>query len=226
MTDRFEKVRKALRTQQAAAEFAAFTEGTAVYPTTFAVPSGTTLVNAGVVYVALGLGNEAGELAELFDQGTYTPDNRIERYRSAWKELGDVQWYLARLCIELGGQIGSFDDHVQRAYEDLKSEVRRDIRVSGFDLQCGLSAHAGRVLGVVKKAMRDGHTWGEEKRADKMAELGAAVSAMIRLSVDFAERTGPLVGCEGGYAGLLRANTDKLSGRKERGTIHGDGDVR
>lgn len=212
--------------QQAAAAFAAFTEGTAAYPTTFAVPPGTTLVTAGIVYVTLGIGNEVGELAELFDQEAYAPDDRIERYQSAWKELGDVQWYLARLCIEMGGQIGSFDDHVQRAYEDLKSEVRREIRVSGFDLQSGLSTHAGRVLGVVKKAMRDGHAWGEEKRADKMAELGAAVSAMIRLSVDFAERTGPLVGCEGGYVGLLRANTDKLSGRKERGTLHGDGENR
>lgn len=212
--------------QQAAVAYAAFTEGTAAYPTSYGELTGNTSLGVGTLYCALGLGNEVGELAELFDQEAVAEDNRIERYQSAWKELGDVQWYTARLCIELGGQIGSFEGHVQRAYEALKAEVRRELRLSGFDLQSGLCAHAGRVQGVVKKMMRDGFAWSDEKRADKMAELDAAVAAMVRLSVDFAERTGPLVGCEGGYVGLLRTNADKLSGRKERGTLHGDGENR
>lgn len=211
---------------QAAAAYSAFTEGTAAYPTTFEQLVGNSGVGVGTLYCALGVANEIGELAELFDQEALAEDNRRERYQTAWKELGDVQWYIARLCVEQAPDAGFFADHVERAFEALRNDRLLDLRLSGYDLQSGLCVHSGRVLGVVKKMMRDGFTWSDEKRADKMAELRAGIAAMVYLSVDFAERTGPLVGCDGGYVNLLRTNTDKLSGRKERGTLHGDGEAR
>ena len=64
------------------------------------------------------------------------------------------------------------------------------------------------------------------QRAEKIAELRGALAAVIAVSVEYAERTGPLVGCEGGYQKLLFDNREKLNGRKERGTLQGDGDVR
>ena len=201
----------------------AFTVTTAKYPTDIVQLAGN--VSAGMLYTGIGLANEVGELAELFDQEAIREEFRVERYQKAWHELGDVQWYAARLCAETP-ELPRFDVLVQEGMQRLADAEYREVRISGYDLQSALCAHAGRVLGVIKKMMRDGATWSGEKRAEKIAELRGALAAVIAVSVEYAERTGPLVGCEGGYEKLLFDNREKLNGRKERGTLQGDGDVR
>lgn len=201
----------------------AFTVTTAKYPTDIVQLAGN--VSAGMLYTGIGLANEVGELAELFDQEAVKEEFRVERYQKAWHELGDVQWYAARLCAETP-ELPRFDVLVQEGMQRLADAEYREVRISGYDLQSALCAHAGRVLGVIKKMMRDGATWSGEKRAEKIAELRGALASVIAVSVEYAERTGPLVGCEGGYEKLLFDNREKLNGRKERGTLQGDGDVR
>jgi NTP pyrophosphatase (non-canonical NTP hydrolase) len=77
---------------------------TAVYPT---------LRMQGVYYTALGLVNEAGEVAGKVkkmmrdDQSTLTSDRREQ----ILAEIGDVLWYCAALAHELGAQL----DHVAEA---------------------------------------------------------------------------------------------------------------
>lgn len=201
----------------------AFTVTTAKYPTDIVQLAGN--VSAGMLYTGIGLANEVGELAELFDREAVKEEFRVERYQKAWHELGDVQWYAARLCAETP-ELPRFDVLVQEGMQRLADAEYREVRISGYDLQSALCAHAGRVLGVIKKMMRDGATWSGEKRAEKIAELRGALASVIAVSVEYAERTGPLVGCEGGYEKLLFDNREKLNGRKERGTLQGDGDVR
>ena len=201
----------------------AFTVTTAKYPTDIVQLAGN--VSAGMLYTGIGLANEVGELAELFDQEAVREDMRAERYAKGWHELGDVQWYIARLCAE-SPELPRFDVLVQEGMQRLADAEYREVRISGYDLQSALCAHAGRVLGVIKKMMRDGATWSGEKRAEKIAELRGALASVIAVSVEYAERTGPLVGCEGGYEKLLFDNREKLNGRKERGMLQGDGDVR
>ncbi|MGH8074266.1 MAG: hypothetical protein ACREO4_09350 [Lysobacter sp.] len=206
----------------AAQAYAGFTVGTAQYPTDIAALAGN--VSAGLLYVAIGLANEVGELAELFDREALSDQFRAERYTKAWKELGDVQWYAARLCDELP-ELPTFRSYVARAYETI-TDRPSEVRLSGYDVQSGLCAAAGIILGVVKKMMRDGADWSPEKREQKIAELDVALFHVISISVEFAERTGPLVDCSGGYIGLLRCNSDKLQDRKDRGVLKGDGDNR
>lgn len=206
----------------AAAGYAEFTSTTAKYPTTLS----TVAVTAGVLYVALGIGNEVGELAELFDEEAVKPDYRHERYAKAWKELGDVQWYVARMCEEQAG-LPPFAIMVRNAATRLADAHYREARISGFDLQSALCTHAGIVQGVVKKAMRDGMQWDEAKAAAKLEEMRVALQQMVNVSYEFAERTAPLVECgTGGYVALLKGNRDKLADRKERGVLHGDGGER
>lgn len=203
--------------------YAAFTITTARYPTEISELAGS--VTAAMLYTSVGIANEIGELAELFDQEANREDLRAERYAKAWKELGDVQWYVARLCAECP-EVPTFDAFVMRAMQRLRDGNYRETRLSGYDLQSALCAHAGRVLGVVKKMMRDGRTWTATKRTEKIVELSSALQEIVNVSAEYAEHTGPLVGCEGGYERLLLDNRMKLSGRLERGTLQGDGDVR
>lgn len=215
-----ERDKRIVATRQAAVAYAEFTHSTAKYPSV--VPAA---VNAKFLYVVIGLANEVGELAELFDQEAVNDGDRMERYAKAWKELGDVQWYAARITVEMP-ELKSFAEMVYDAIYELKNGPKRELRLSGYDLQSALCAYSGRVLGVVKKMMRDGDSWSEEKRDEKMAELQEFLTKVVAVSVEFAEKTGPLVGCKGGYVHLLRCNSDKLEDRKERGVLHGDGGER
>lgn len=203
--------------------YAAFTITTARYPTQITELAGN--VTAAMLYTSIGVANEVGELAELFDQEAHREDLRAERYASAWKELGDVQWCVARMCAECP-ELPSFDLYVMRAMQRLRDGNYRETRLSGYDLQSVLCAQSGRVLGVVKKMMRDGSLGAAAKREEKVIELSNALQEIVNASVEYAEHTGPLVGCEGGYEKLLLDNRDKLCGRLERGTLQGDGDVR
>ena len=79
------------------------TDSTAIYP-----GAGTGSA-AALTYVALGLAGEAGEVANkvkkvLRDNGGKVSDEVAENLR---KELGDVQWYVARLATELGSYLSS-----------------------------------------------------------------------------------------------------------------------
>ncbi|AWY07543.1 nucleotide pyrophosphohydrolase [Streptomyces phage LazerLemon] len=81
--------------QQAAGE-------TAVYP-----HAGEQHID-GLAYVALGLVGEAGEIANKVKKiirdcgGVVEP----ERLTAIAEEAGDVLWYLARLCTEMGVDLG------------------------------------------------------------------------------------------------------------------------
>lgn len=72
---------------------------TAVYPEQGAV--------GGLMYAALGLAGEAGEIAnkvkKVFRDGEAdSPDKHAARLEELRKELGDVLWYVAAVATELG----------------------------------------------------------------------------------------------------------------------------
>lgn len=212
--------------EKAAIHYTTFTERTATYPHTLD-PQGE--ATAGLLYAALGLSNEVGELAEhivAMEGEDPISASRSAGYRKLWDELGDCQWYVSRVACEAPITI-SFPEIVVRAaalYYGPDSS-RRDM-ISGAALQARLSAHAGRVTGVIKKMLRDGTTWTHEKRLAKIEELEVHLIEFVARSFQFAHRTAPVFECDGGYIGLLSANIRKLEGRVERGTLHGDGENR
>ena len=84
----------------------------------------------------------------------------------------------------------------------------------------GLVGEAGEVANKVKKIIRDGHDWSTETRLEKQKEvakeLGDCYWYLARLASEL------------GYNSqdLLELNVAKLTARKEKGTISGDGDNR
>ncbi len=68
-----------------------------------------------VVWNALGLAGEAGEVAELVKKGIFHRHS-IDRARIE-KELGDVLWYASALCTTLGLDMGEI---MQANIEKLK----------------------------------------------------------------------------------------------------------
>ncbi len=88
----------------------------------------TAIYGAGstIIYPALGLGNEAGEVLGKIkkvlrdNEGVYTPDKKAE----IAGEIGDVLWYMAALCRDLGIQL----EHVAESNLDkLRDRQARNV---------------------------------------------------------------------------------------------------
>jgi NTP pyrophosphatase (non-canonical NTP hydrolase) len=98
-------------------EYQDATEATAVYPRDAAIEG----VDGGVLYTALGLVGEAGEVAEKVKKALREGD---EKYLvEAEREVGDVLWYLARFCDERGV---SLEDVAERNLAKLRDRQDRD----------------------------------------------------------------------------------------------------
>src|SRR5574340_476116 len=82
-----------------------------------------------VIYPTLGLANEAGEVAGKIKKVFRDKDGQVnEETREALKaELGDVLWYLAQMCTELGlslEEVAAYN--ITKLYSRLERGVIRD----------------------------------------------------------------------------------------------------
>lgn len=93
------------------------TEKTAVYPP-----------DRGLSYTALGLNGEAGEVAEKVKK--YLREDDPEYLAELEDELGDVLWYLARVCDELGLDL---QDVAGRNVDKLLDRQERDVLTGSGD---------------------------------------------------------------------------------------------
>lgn len=92
-----------------------FTRTTAIYP---AAMSGNI---SALMYCALGLSGEAGEVAEKVKK--YYRDGNLDVDMLS-KEIGDVLWYIARLSDELGV---SLEDILLNNKQKLLDRQQRDV---------------------------------------------------------------------------------------------------
>ena len=83
-----------------------------------------------IIYPALGLVNEAGEVAGKIKKVFRDKDGEIsEETRSALKaELGDVLWYIAQVCTELGLTLDEVAEYnIEKLYDRLaRGKIRGD----------------------------------------------------------------------------------------------------
>lgn len=114
-------------------EYQSATEETAVYPTGLIEPHGpdgstTTSIDVGVLYTALGLNGEAGEVAERVKKDLRGDDDEP---MDLGDEIGDVLWYLAQLSDQLGYSLESVARRNRNKLLD--RDERDEIKGSGSD---------------------------------------------------------------------------------------------
>ncbi len=89
-------------------DYQLWTKTTAIYPK-----------DSALLYLSLGLASEAGEVAGKFKKmirdGGYDAVGTLD-------EIGDVLWYCARLCDEMGFRL---EDCMQRNHDKLNSRKER-----------------------------------------------------------------------------------------------------
>jgi len=131
--------------------YQSWTRSTAIYPA-----AGTGEV-AELMYLALGLAGEVGELTQL----------KSRQHPELLKELGDVAWYVARLASALNLTL---------------SEPQLPVSTD-FATQCLNLAHlAGMICNSVKKLYRDGDN--PQLRAKIQPTLLEIVAQLATLAID------------------------------------------
>ena len=165
-----------------------------------------------VVYPALGLAQEALELAEaISDYEEAEANSPFDTARLAelnahiLSELGDCAWYAANIAHDL-----------DVPYDEITWTPATELGPgdSGKEFEATLAA-LGKVAGLVKKGMRD-----HDNPGYRITELMAALSH----SFEFMDYLA--VVCGSTLDDVLRMNVEKLSGRAARGTLGGDGENR
>lgn len=164
-----------------------------------------------ILYPALGLADEFGELVEKIH---LNPQQVV-------KEMGDILWYVANLTHDLDLKLS---DIVSRLGAPSKRIVDfqqwTDTNRRGFIVPepCDfLTIKIGMVCGLVKKLYRDDGGLLTDERRDKIATNLAWILAGISV---LSTRYGFLL------SKIAEQNIHKLMSRQERGTLHGDGDER
>jgi hypothetical protein len=192
-----------------------FTSTTVVYPP-----------EKSLEYVTLGLISEIKEFANNFcallcghQDGVLEVEESvldIERTKLLL-ELGDILYYVTRLCIHLGYRsVKSFLVNAQNYQE---SEGFKCLEESDFfTTYLALNFASGELAGLIKKYVR-----GDSNYLDLAILQVFCESYLIIMFLTIDELAYDL-DCD--LKTVMDYNTDKLTKRKNAGTIRGDGDFR
>jgi NTP pyrophosphatase (non-canonical NTP hydrolase) len=172
--------------------------------------------------MSLGLGGEAGEVAEIV---LGLVDTGILDKVQAQKEMGDVLYYWARICA-------AFDLSAQRLLFNAWSRLGRaghcaqtvDVLAGDFSslgdatvfnqmrLGLALNVRAGCVQEIIKKRIRDGDM--------DTTKLGCALEEVIGAWCRLCLALGLVASV------VIRSSYDKIEDRKARGVMRGNGNDR
>jgi NTP pyrophosphatase (non-canonical NTP hydrolase) len=92
-----------------------WTNRTAIYPK-----------DGGITYAVIGLANEAGEVLGVIKKMIRDDNSKLseEKKEKILDEVGDVLWYAARVCVELGVDV---EDVLQRNHDKLEDRLARNV---------------------------------------------------------------------------------------------------
>lgn len=165
----------------------------------------------GLEYTALGLCGEIGEIAGKVRRWDFS---RATDRDDALAELGDVCWFIATHAHELGekmsilatyGASGAFLPKERSNWTELKQS----------ELVLIMAEDGGEIAGKASKVIRDGRSV-ETIRDHQLTRLGSILICVAALASH----------AESSIWVVLEANLAKLSARKSKGTLTGDGDKR
>lgn len=167
-----------------------------------------------IIYPALGLLGECGELADKIkkitrdDGGEITPDKK----ESIKKECGDIMWYCANLCCEM-------DSDLEVMYKMRGHFISQQIKKLPLPrLIFRLHQHAAKAVELLE-------CWhyqdqGSPNKIGRYVEVHNNLTNILVCIAEIAQKYGYTL------EEICIANIEKLAGRKRRGTLGGSGDDR
>ena len=199
----------------ALASYWEFTSTTVVYPS-----------DKSLEYVTLGLISEINEFANnSFALLIGHQDGALEVEESVLDiertklllELGDILYYVTRLCIHLGYH--SVKSFLVNAKIYKESEFNKSLGNSDFfTIYMALNFASGELAGLIKKYVRGDSNYQDLSLLQVFCECYLFIMfwTIDKLAYDL----------NSDLKTVIDYNTDKLTKRKNAGTIQGDGDLR
>lgn len=170
--------------------------------------------NTRMVYPALGLVGECGEVAEKIKKLIRDDDGQITQKRAdaVAKELGDCCWYLANIAVETNLELEMM--YSMRG----ASNVQRVRRLDLPRLVLHMNRHAIDVATALEAWLYT--NGGRAEHQYQYIEIPQHITSILACIEEMAHRFGFTL------EEIYVANIDKLAGRKKRGKLQGDGDNR
>jgi len=170
--------------------------------------------NTRMLYPALGIVGECGEVSEKVkklirdDGGEMTPDRAV----AVGKELGDCCWYLANICCDI-------DLELEMMYAMCGCSITQHMRILTLpQLVIHLHRHATLIAGALEILYYE--YGGDIRHINRFPEIPNSLSNVIACIEEIAHR------CNLTLEEICAANIEKLSIRKQKGTLKGSGDDR
>ncbi len=167
-----------------------------------------------IIYPALGIIGECGEVAEKIKKFIRDDhwDIKPERKAAIAKELGDCCWYLANICCDTNhdlemvyGMRGAFMIHKIRELALPQLIIR-------------MNKHASIIANILEQCYYQYDCNLTDSRL--LTELSINLSYVVTCIEEIARRFDLTL------EEIYTANIEKLAGRKQKGTLTGDGDKR
>ena len=167
-----------------------------------------------MLYPLMGLIGECGEVAEKAKKLIRDSDWEMDSKRKAAiaKELGDVMWYCANVCCDTNNDL-------QLSYQMRGHSIIQQIcALPLFRLILHMNRHALEIATSLESwYYRDSRRISE---GYKYREIPLHLSHVVACVEEIARY------CDCTLEQIYTANIENLLGRKQRGTLHGDGDDR
>ncbi len=186
-------------------EYQAKARATAIY---------LTVENSKIIYPALGLIGECGEVAEKVKKLIRDNNNIMtdKRATAILKELGDCCWYLANICCDTKLDLGMI-------YDMRGASTQQRVRqFDYYQLVLYMNRYATGIATTLERLYYDAK--GDLASMSDYTEAPQHMSHVLACIAEFARRLDKTL------EDVYTANIENLAGRKVRETLHGDGDNR
>lgn len=164
--------------------------------------------NSRLIYPALGLVGECGEVAEKVKK-LIRDDNwemKPDRMKAITKELGDCCWYLANICSDLSLDL------------DIIYEIKRGILICKIELP-RIVFYMNRKASIIAEILERLY-YKDRCQRDMHNETSQYIRDIIMYIEEIASRFGYTL------EDVYIANIEKLARRQKEGTLSGNGDAR
>lgn len=169
--------------------------------------------NSRLLYPALGIVGECGEVVEKIkkllrdDNGEMKPD----RAAAIAKELGDCCWYLANICCDTDSDL----DMIYEMRSSPRIHQMRKLELPQLVLQMSRCA-----TDIAERLEKWYYEYNSRPGENSRFALPDRISLIIICIEEIANRCGFTL------EDIYVTNIEKLLDRKNRNTLHGDGDER
>lgn len=170
--------------------------------------------NSEMIYPAMGLIGECGEVAEKIKKMIRDDDWEIppERRQAILKELGDVMWYCANICCDT-------DNNLQIIYEMRGHLVTQEIKSLPLIRKV---IHMNACAVQAAKELEEWYYFHERSMSFQSRHM--SIPPCLARIIVCVSQIAELLGYTLEY--VCKNNIAKLAGREQRGTLNGEGDDR